>query len=140
MKVCTKCREEKPLNQFAARPGGRRQSWCRACHTAYNKQFYFENSAVEKQRVYATRAKNRSAAQTLVSQMKAAPCMDCGGRFPECAMDFDHKPGSVKYNTVSDMTYKGYTLDSLKRELDKCELVCANCHRIRTAKRKRNKI
>jgi hypothetical protein len=65
---------------------------------------------------------------------KEKPCADCGGEFPYYVMDFDHRDGEVKLFDVS----KGML--SLGRakvlaEIAKCDIICANCHRIRTAAR-----
>lgn len=60
--------------------------------------------------------------------------MDCGGRFPPAAMDFDHVRGE-KVATISFLVNQGAVLTRLREEIAKCEIVCANCHRIRTVKR-----
>jgi len=49
-------------------------------------------------------------------------------------MDFDHLRD--KRMTIALMASSGYRLEVLKEEVGKCELVCANCHRDRTYKRK----
>jgi len=61
---------------------------------------------------------------------KAEPCTDCGNTFSPEAMDFDHVRG-VKLAGISDMWSWGR--DRVLAELAKCELVCANCHRVRHA-------
>lgn len=68
-----------------------------------------------------------------VSSMKGAPCTDCGGKFPSVAMDFDHVLG-MKASGIAEMWSWGR--EKVLVELAKCELVCANCHRIRTQTRK----
>ena len=57
--------------------------------------------------------------------------MDCGGIFPECVYDFDHRDTFSKSFNIGAKIYK--PIEELKLEADKCDLVCANCHRIRTA-------
>ena len=83
-------------------------------------------------------AKNRKQIernQRLVSRLKEENCcIDCEHFFPACAMDFDHVQGD-KVAGVSKLVATGCSLEKLERELDKCELVCACCHRIRTYKR-----
>lgn len=75
----------------------------------------------------ARRAADYAAAVAKLHALKDAPCVDCGGRFPPCAMDFDHVRGAKSYTIgASAMRRK-----SLPAELAKCELRCANCHRIR---------
>jgi len=61
--------------------------------------------------------------------LKAAPCMDCGDTKAPEAMDFDHVTG-VKTSGVADMW--SWSRPKVVAELAKCELVCANCHRMRT--------
>jgi len=78
-------------------------------------------------------------ARTLIGNLKAAPCADCGHSFLACAMDFDHVRG-VKLFTISSMLSAGVwwrgRFELLQSELTKCEVVCAVCHRIRTHNRK----
>lgn len=59
------------------------------------------------------------------------PCADCGHRFHFAAMDFDHTKGPKK-KEVGKMVGVRYSIKALLSEMAKCELVCANCHRIRT--------
>src|SRR5882672_6570793 len=68
-----------------------------------------------------------------LDEKKSAPCADCGGRFPPECMDFDHLHGEVKLFEVGSGVSRKRAI--LQAEIAKCELVCANCHRIRTRKR-----
>lgn len=68
-------------------------------------------------------------------ELKAAPCVDCGGTFPPECMDFDHLSGTSKVMDVSTMAKQGLARQRILDEIAKCELVCANCHRIRTKQR-----
>jgi hypothetical protein len=59
-------------------------------------------------------------------------CRDCDGVFPDCCFDFDHRDPNAKAFNI------GHTLDrkllpELQAEAAKCDLVCANCHRVRTS-------
>ena len=85
-------------------------------------------------------AQKRDRVQALVAwlrQLKAGrPCADCGGIFHPVAMTFDHLPGSTKRAEVSNLVYRG-SRQLLLEEIAKCELVCANCHAIRTFNRER---
>lgn len=75
-----------------------------------------------------------------VDAIKAStPCMDCGSYFPAVAMDFDHVRGH-KLATISQMTaakWKSVSWGQILVEMAKCDLVCANCHRVRTSNRRR---
>lgn len=57
------------------------------------------------------------------------PCDDCHKFFPSYVMQFDHVRGRKLHN-ISDMGR--YSLDSLEAELSKCDIVCSNCHAVRT--------
>lgn len=70
--------------------------------------------------------------QDYVYKIKSNPCMDCGNKFNPWQMEFDHIKGK-KVWCVGRMTYGSQKL--LDREMAKCELVCANCHKDRTYKR-----
>lgn len=64
------------------------------------------------------------------------PCADCHKIFPTQSMDFDHARGS-KIDDISRMIRRTYSVDSLLAEIEKCDVVCANCHRMRTTQRPR---
>lgn len=58
-------------------------------------------------------------------------CMDCGEMYPHWMLDFDHRPEHDKIDSPSQITHK-YSWDRAIEELNKCDIVCPNCHRIRT--------
>jgi len=60
-------------------------------------------------------------------------CKDCGIK-NHIILDFDHIKDK-KYN-VSQMIRDGFSWKAITREIEKCEVVCANCHRIRTYNRR----
>lgn len=66
----------------------------------------------------------------LIAERRNAPCMDCHQRFPSVCMDFDHRDPATKHFAISKA--KSKTLGEVLSELAKCDLVCSNCHRIRT--------
>lgn len=68
--------------------------------------------------------------------IKNVPCLDCGRTFPPFCMDFDHVRGEKLYN-VGCMAYSTAKRTLILAEIEKCDLVCANCHRIRTFRRSR---
>jgi hypothetical protein len=68
----------------------------------------------------------------LVEDAKSVPCADCAKTFPFYVMDFDHKNPDEKSANVSSLVSRGASLARIQEEIDKCVVVCANCHRIRT--------
>ena len=100
--------------------------------------FWGENPALvpykRSRKARAETAKQRARRQVLIDKLKAGPCTDCGGLFPPICMDFDHLDSSLKTAEVSRL--KHMRLEIVLQEIAKCELVCANCHRIRTKDRR----
>ena len=82
------------------------------------------------------RVKIASSHTTNLARIKlAAGCADCGYKVHPAALDFDHRPRTGKRWHVSAMAGRSSVL--IQREIAKCDVVCANCHRIRTYKRRR---
>lgn len=71
----------------------------------------------------------------MLDRIRRMPCMDCGRRFPPCAMDFDHRDPSSKRSAVMRMIGRAGTARILD-EVAGCDIVCANCHRLRTFRRR----
>lgn len=69
-----------------------------------------------------------------VNKFKYFPCVDCGVQYPPMAMDFDHISDNKKLN-ISVMVIQCASKARIRREMAKCELVCSNCHRVRTFRR-----
>lgn len=64
------------------------------------------------------------------------PCMDCGNNYPFECMDFDHRDPDTKHNNVGTMVTHGHNREKVMAEIAKCDIVCSNCHRTRTRKRR----
>jgi hypothetical protein len=69
-----------------------------------------------------------------LNSMKMQPCLDCGF-IPEdsCQMDYDHVGGEKVGNLATMIRYGNWS--KVEEEIAKCELVCSNCHRLRTKRR-----
>jgi hypothetical protein len=107
----------------------------------------------ENREVIAARKKiERKRLIARIRELKSKPCQDCGQSFPPCCMDFDHRPGEKKLEKLRARTVNGNwrpprSMTNLilsnpaafEREVLKCDLVCSNCHRIRTQERKYHK-
>jgi len=61
------------------------------------------------------------------------PCIDCGNNDP-VVLHFDHRNPDDKKYAISDAIYRLRSVESLKREIEKCDVRCANCHMKRSAK------
>ena len=73
--------------------------------------------------------------QRLLRRLKQRPCKDCGIRYHFCQMSFDHVVGVKKFNMSSA---NKRNLEEIMLEAAKCEIVCANCHAMRTYQRYKN--
>lgn len=67
-----------------------------------------------------------------LKQIKSVPCMDCGVEYPPFVMDLDHRDRRDKRFSITHAVYNNRSFDSILEEVAKCDIVCANCHRIRT--------
>lgn len=70
----------------------------------------------------------------IVYRYKMSPCKDCCKQYNPWVMQFDHRDPSQKKYEISWM--ESYGLKKLMRDIEKCDLVCANCHAERTYKNK----
>jgi len=124
-----------PLRDFPLRrkDGTKRYGHCRACKAAYQRQWYERNAARHRRNTAANRREQRRRNKALVCEAKSKPCADCGVTFPPYVMDFDHVRGDKLGNIAHLKTY--VTTAVLLAEIAKCDVVCANCHRIRSHSR-----
>lgn len=107
---------------------------------AYNKAYYEKNKDRHRESRARRRDVYRKIAQDYVNRSKIdKPCTDCGKVYLPVVMDYDHLPGFEKSANVSSLVQKGMAISKIQEEIAKCELVCANCHRIRTWVRKGSK-
>ena len=132
---CYRCGESKPAEDFAWRrkTRGQRDSFCRPCRSAYgrehyeaNRQHYIEQAAKVKRRLM------RERTLLLIDYFKSHPCVECGEADP-IVLEFDHLRD--KSFTIGQSLLKRRWRD-IVAEMEKCEVVCANCHRRRTAERR----
>lgn len=78
---------------------------------------------------------HRARLRAMLHEFKARPCADCAGTFDPVCMDFDHRPGESKLFDISD-NLGGRAIAATLAEIAKCDIVCANCHRIRTLRKR----
>ena len=76
--------------------------------------------------------RNLEKRKKLIRKLKDVPCADCDRRFPHYVMDFDHRDPEQKIFNLA--AYVGYGVRKIMEEAAKCDVVCSNCHRIRTWK------
>ena len=102
------------------------------------RKHYEKNREKMKARARVWTQANRVKVRAFLCALKeSAPCGDCGRHFPHYVMDFDHVRGEKKF-TIAGVVGRTISLARTMGEIAKCELVCANCHRVRTHARKQN--
>ena len=138
--ICTRCKLEKPKVDFWLRPNGNvRQRLCKACSkrgmlspeklkATRGRDHVYNQSEIARRRVQRYDHKRR----IMLDKLKNKPCLDCGNTFPPECMDFDHVRDR-KVSNVGSLRRNSWRV--IFDEIAKCDLVCANCHRIRTKRR-----
>lgn len=102
---------------------------------AASKRHYEKNKDAIKARTKVRNKSQKHKNKNFVSWVKSRSCcVDCGEGNP-LVLDFDHVMGK-KIMNISDMSRTCYSRETIMKEIDKCEVRCANCHRIVTAKRR----
>lgn len=138
MKLCTKCKIEKPESDFGRRSDtGKIKSHCFECEKEYIRKHYENNK--EKYLVKANVNRNKAYYRTreiLWTYLLDHPCVDCGESDP-IVLEFDHKDDTEKIMDVTKIIVYRNT-KKLFDEIAKCDVRCANCHRRRTAKQFNN--
>lgn len=74
------------------------------------------------------------ASAAMLNGLRDVPCADCGRPFPPCVMQFDHRDPATKKYLVTRMLTRAH--DTILAEVAKCDIVCTNCHRDRTYRRR----
>ena len=113
-RVCPSCKISKPISEFYSRRKRiGNSSYCKICTNN------------------ATKSRQRELKKEAVAYL-GGKCLDCGCSGHPAIFDFHHLDSSLKEFTIGHS--KLLSLEKIKYELDKCILLCANCHRIRHAK------
>ncbi len=107
-------------------------SYCSACRREYDRQYYRERGKTARR--LRQRERVRQARLWMAALKEGIPCTDCGGVYPVWVMHWDHLPGFDKVDAISSLVSSRSRTITLA-ELQKCELVCANCHVLRTTGR-----
>lgn len=108
-KLCRRCNQVKPLSEFYAKRGNGFTSYCKKCTGIQSK---------ERQRNF----------KKICLDYKGAYCIRCGYSRCVAALDFHHIDGKTKEFNISHLRFYTFN-DMIKSELDKCIVLCANCHR-----------
>ncbi|MFA7192199.1 MAG: hypothetical protein WC089_02800 [Candidatus Paceibacterota bacterium] len=135
LKICSKCKEEKTLDQFSfkLKNKGILHKQCKTCtriliqnHYNTNKEYYINKAVKRNSEVKLV------ILRYLRDYLLSNPCVDCGEK-DITVLEFDHNGKVPKFKAVSSLIRDGVKLDIIKKEVEKCDVRCANCHRRKTA-------
>lgn len=130
LRTCNVCLIEKPLTDFYPykSPWNGEPRWtrkCKVCQTKYRQDRRNRDKATYNKQTQQRRNENKLRA----IEYKGGCCKDCKGTFPPYVYDFHHLDPKEKEGTLGTLLHR--TFENCIVELDKCVLLCANCHRIR---------
>lgn len=134
IKTCAKCKDVKSTSEFSPnnrdKPFGRLSSYCKTCRRDHQR---YKSKDLQKEEKKQYNKNRREEKRLFLLNYKTGKfCSDCQRSFPSECLDFDHVR-SPKIVPVSKMVgMSTYSIKDMLDEIDKCELVCANCHRTRT--------
>ena len=128
MKKCHTCDHEGEDEDFIR--SGRNQ--CIKCKRKYDRAYYKDRSKEKKKAKAVMQKERRHNIRCEVKELISdKTCVDCGNDDYR-VFEFDHIDRDDKDFNISDAIGSGYSFKRIKEEIDKCEIRCANCHRIKT--------
>lgn len=131
MKKCAKCKNNFPIENFPF-AGGYRRSYCLECWKEKNREYrkiWFNNHKKECIAQNNISKKERVKNHILHINNLKIKCSICGYNKCKSALDFHHKDISKKEYNISIMIQRGHSLQKILKEIEKCIVVCSNCHR-----------
>lgn len=142
LKTCRKCGRSEGEVTFAVEPKCTRKT-CQDCRKVARRLGYARDPDRHRGYVRAHMqknmgkivAKNRQRMRSrcaAIAVMKSQPCTDCQRTFPPYVMDFDHRNPFTKLGDISSLVRRNFKWDTVLKEIRKCDLVCRNCHALRT--------
>ena len=127
-----RCGEARPMEMFNSSASRKRSSYCKPCQSEFSREHYQKNRARYIER---SRARSKRELQWrmgwLKSYLREHPCVDCG-ETDIMVLEFDHlrdKTFNVSHG-IRNMSW-----ERVLQEIQKCEVLCGNCHRLRTLRR-----
>lgn len=139
MKTCSKCSVEKPLTDYFMRDksSGRLHAQCKTCYKAH-RTTYAADHYTKYKNLYKERAKQRRQMlkkefrQNMLAFLVNKQCVICGEDDIR-TFELDHIDPATKLFSISQAVRLGYGWDDVLAELEKCRVLCANCHKRHTA-------
>jgi hypothetical protein len=133
MKTCAKCKLDKPLSEYNKNGKRGLGIWCKTCFSEYHRERYKDSGDGLKKRLKSQQKSRRAVQeQKIVNYLKDNPCVKCG-EANILKLDFDHIKQSEKEFEIMWAIMNTWGWDRIESEIKKCQILCANCHRVKTA-------
>lgn len=140
VKKCNTCGKEQSLSEFYTRDSGQLITPCKGCQKVRRAKYWRENKdtiterrnsnpKVKDARDKNNKRHNKKIRSWILTYLSSHPCVHCGETDP-VVLEFDHLDPKTKDFGVSRAT----SIKKLENEVKKCQVLCANCHRRKTAK------
>jgi hypothetical protein len=131
MKTCTKCNKSKSLDNFSINRSKKdgHNYVCKDCKNEYTKQHYSDNKSKYLEKAKRNKKHNEKIIREYIKECKKGKsCPYCGETDTAC-FDFHHRDVRTKLFNIAASIRLNKTLKLLKVEIEKCVLLCSNCHR-----------
>ena len=127
MKVCVKCKQEKTLSEFNKHKSSKDglQPWCKQCVKKGSINHYHKEKETIKQK---NKHINDERIKWFKEYKSTLKCSKCDENHP-ATLDFHHRNKNEKKETISNLVWSRGSIKALLKEIEKCDVLCANCHR-----------
>lgn len=127
MKKCKQCGVLKPLSEYNKRSQNKDglNTKCRQCTKANAKKHYHTNPSRKLTIMNRTKENCDKKKDYILNYLNIHPCAKCGESDIRC-LEFNHLKN--KEHNIADMLRNNRSLLAIQSEIDKCEVLCANCH------------
>jgi predicted HNH restriction endonuclease len=124
MKKCNKCGVIYPLTEYS-----HNRNTCKKCKRETNKQWYKKNTAYQKKKVKARNKKYANEMRNWFKEYKSTlKCLLCSEDCSAC-LEFHHKDENKEFNIGYTASGGRVSFNKLKAEIEKCVVLCSNCHK-----------
>lgn len=129
MKICSKCGKLKEDSEFfwKNKEKGILHSYCKECKRELDRMSYSSNSHNRRERIRERQKRVQIELKEYVTELKKTLCCTICGESRWYTLDFHHL-GDKEY-TIAALIKQGCSIETLKDEISKCQVVCSNCHR-----------
>ena len=125
--ICSRCGDEKLVEEFSFKnkSKGTYQSSCKLCDKIIRKESYNKN----KTTTYVRNAKNsKKSREWYIDYKSTLKCSICDENHPAC-LDFHHEDRDIKESEIARLAGHTFSIEYIMVEINKCIVLCANCHR-----------